>query len=260
MLFEGGEGDVASTTATLTGKVALVTGASRGIGRAVAAHLGLDGARVAVGYRRGRAEAEELCRWLEARGCEAMPVAGDVADPAAVETMVDAVEGGLGSVDVLVSNAGSVRRLTLDEVTVEAWDRTLDEHLRAAFLLARRVAPGMQRRRWGRVVLMSSVAAFTGGLVGPHYTAAKAGLIGLMRSLAASLAGDGVTVNAVAPGLIDTEAVHRLDDELGGGVSQRIPVGRLGRPEEVADLVSAIVHNAFMTGQTVLLDGGLHPR
>ena len=249
-----------TTTATLAGRVALVTGASRGIGRAVAARLGLDGARVAVGYHRRRDDAVEVCRWLEARGCEAMPVGGDVAEPGDLDSMVDAVEAGIGPVDVLVSNAGSVRRLGLDELGVEEWDRTMNEHLRAAFLLARRVVPGMRSRHWGRLVFVSSAAAFTGGLVGPHYTAAKAGLIGLMRNLAAALAADGVTVNAVAPALVDTEAVRRLDEAAGGGLAGRLPMGRLGRPEEVADLVSAIVHNAFMTGQSVLLDGGLHPR
>ncbi len=250
---------MAARDGDLQGKVALVTGASRGIGRAIATRLAVDGVRIAAGYHRGRREAEELCAQLTDRGRDAVPVGGDVADPAAIDAMVDVVEERLGPVDVLVSNAGSVRRLSLEELDVEEWDRTMAEHLRAAFLLARRVVPGMRRRRWGRLVFISSVAAFNGGLVGPHYTAAKAGLIGLARSLALTLAPHGVTVNAVAPALIETEAVRRLDEDLRGELAERIPVGRLGRPDEVADLVAAVVRNSFMTGQSLLVDGGLCP-
>ncbi len=250
---------MAARDGDLQGKVALVTGASRGIGRSIATRLAEDGVRIAVGYHRGRRDAEELCRRIVEEGGEAVPVGGDVADPAAIEAMVDAVEAGLGPVDVLVSNAGSVRRRSLEELDVEEWQRTMDEHLRAAFLLARRVVPGMRRRHWGRLVFISSVAAFTGGLVGPHYTAAKAGLIGLARSLAGALAAEGVTVNAVAPALIATDAVHRLEEGLRKDLARRIPVGRLGRPDEVADMVAAVVRNPFMTGQTVRVDGGLRP-
>jgi 3-oxoacyl-[acyl-carrier protein] reductase len=244
----------------LSGRVALVTGASRGIGRAVAEALAGAGVKVAAGYRTGRDEAEGLAGEIRARGGAALPVGGDVADPAAIEAMVVAAREKLGPIDILVSNAGTARKRALEELSIEEWDATFHEHLRAAFLLAKRLAPGMRERRFGRILFMSSVAAFTGGIVGPHYTAAKAGLIGLMHSLAAGLAPHGVTVNAVAPALVETGALAGLDDPARGGLARRVPVGRLGRPEEVADLVLAVVRNPYITGQTFLVDGGVYPR
>ena len=189
-----------------------------------------------------------------------MAAGGDVGDPAEVEGMVGTAEAELGPVDILVSNAGIAPQQDLEEITVEDWDRVMNVNLRPAFLLARRLTPGMRERGWGRVVLVSSVAAFTGGLVGPHYTASKAALIGLARALAAPLAPHGVTVNAVAPALIEGGETLPGDEEARRQLASRIPVGRLGRPEEVAEVVRAIVENPFITAQTVSVDGGIHPR
>src|SRR5437667_5892688 len=142
-------------------------------------------------------------------GRRALPKRADLNTPAQVQALVDATEAQLGPIDILISNAGAGNRKRLEELTLEEWDQTINVNLRPSFLLAQRVTPGMRERRWGRVILVSSVAAFTGGIVGPHYAASKAGLLGLMHSLAASLAPHGVTVNAVAPALIaDTGMIH----------------------------------------------------
>jgi 3-oxoacyl-[acyl-carrier protein] reductase len=176
-----------------------------------------------------------------------------------VLALVDRTEAELGPIDILISNAGMGNRKRLEELTLEEWDQTMQVNLRPAFLLAQRVAPKMRERHWGRIIFVSSVAAFTGGIVGPHYAASKAGLLGLMHSLSASLAPHGVTVNAVAPALIaDTGMLPG-----GPGAEQelmpRIPVGRLGKPEDVAEAIIMLLVNSYMTNQTLLVDGGMYP-
>jgi len=238
----------------LAGRVALVTGASGGIGSATAERLAAAGARVALHYGRNAQAAEELRRRL---GGDAIAVGGDLTDPAAPSEIVDAVERELGPVDVLVANAGIARRLTWEEADLSAWDEAFAVNLRAPFLLARRVIPPMRERGWGRIVFTSSVAAFIGGIVGPHYAATKSGLHGLVHFLAAQLAADGITVNAVAPALVEQTGMLPGDpDEL----AKRVPVGRLGRPAEIADLMVAILENGYLTNQVVSVDGGIYPR
>jgi 3-oxoacyl-[acyl-carrier protein] reductase len=171
--------------------------------------------------------------------------------------LIDAVEASLGPVDVLVSNAGVGRRQSLDELSVGEFDETLAVNLRAPFLLAQRALPEMRERRFGRVLFVSSVAAFTGGIVGPHYAASKAGLHGLTHFLASRVAPSGVTVNAIAPALITGTGMLPGDPEQ---LRQQVPVGRLGTPEEVADLALSILRNPYLTNQVVSLDGGIHPR
>jgi 3-oxoacyl-[acyl-carrier protein] reductase len=242
---------------TLIDRVALVTGASGGIGAALALRLASAGAAVAIGYGRNREGAERVREHLAAGGSRAMVVGGDLGDPAAPTRVVDAVEAELGPVDVLVANAGLAGRRTLDEVTLADWDATMAVNLRAPFLLAQRCVPGMRERGFGRILLMSSVAGFTGGIVGPHYAASKAGLHGLLHFIAAREAGNGITANAIAPALIDQTAMLPGDP---GELASRIPVGRLGRPAEVADLAMSVLRNGYMTNQVVGLDGGMHPR
>jgi 3-oxoacyl-[acyl-carrier protein] reductase len=244
----------------LEGRVALVTGASRGIGAAVAEQLAGAGADVAVGYGGDEEAAAGVVSRIEEAGRRAVAVGGDLGDPATVEDMVSGVEASLGPVDVLVSNAGIAPQEDLKEISVEDWDRVMEVNLRPAFLLAKRLAPGMRERGWGRIVFVSSVAAFTGGIVGPHYTASKAALIGLARSLAASLAPHGVTVNAVAPALIEGGGTLPGDEEERQALAGKVPVGRLGKPEEVAKAIVSLVENPFVTAQTLSVDGGMHPR
>jgi 3-oxoacyl-[acyl-carrier protein] reductase len=238
----------------LAGRVALVTGASRGIGRAIALALAGAGADVVVNCRERVRSAEEAAEAVRARGRRALAIAADVSDAGAVERMVRSAEAGLGPVDVLVNNAGVAIPGDLDELTEEEFDRTLAVNLKGAFLCTRAVLPGMRARRWGRIVNISSGAARGAGVVGAHYNASKAGLEGLTRGYAARVAGDGVTVNAVAPSLVETDMVASRRDEH----ATKVPIGRLGTPEEVAHAVLMVLGNAYMTGQTVPVNGGLH--
>ena len=244
----------------LEGRVALVTGASRGIGAAIAERLSEAGADVAVVYGDDEEAANGVVARIERGGRRAIAVGGDLRDPEALEETCRLAEGSLGSVDVSVSNAGIAPVQSLEEISNSDWDQVMEVNLRPAFLLARRLAPGMRGRGWGRIVFVSSVAAFTGGIVGPHYTASKAALIGLAHSLAGSLAPHGVTVNAVAPALIEGGATLPGGGEEHPELAQNVPVGRLGTPEEVAQTVHAIVSNPFITAQTISVDGGMYPR
>jgi 3-oxoacyl-[acyl-carrier protein] reductase len=238
-------------------RVALVTGASGGIGQAIARRLAAEGASVALAYGANAKPAQQLADELVTRGGHSVAVPADLREADAPAALLAEVEPQLGSIDVLVAAAGLGRRQTLEEVSIEDFDEMLAVNLRAPFLLAQRTLPGMRARGFGRILFVSSVAAFTGGIVGPHYAASKAALHGLTHFLASRTAGEGVTVNAIAPALItDTGMLPGEPDEL----RARVPVGRLGQPAEVADLALAILRNAYMTNQIVSLDGGMHPR
>jgi 3-oxoacyl-[acyl-carrier protein] reductase len=240
--------------APLASRTALVTGASRGIGKAIAIALAEAGANVAVNSRERGAEAERTVDAIRAVGRNAAAFQADVSNASAVTELIRQVEAALGPVDILVNNAGVALRRSLDELTEEDFDRTIATNLKSAFLCTHAVFPGMRARGWGRVVNISSGAARGAGVVGAHYNASKAGMEGLTRGYAARLAKDGITVNAVAPSLIATEMIapHRTEN-IG-----RIPVGRLGTGEEVADVVVMVAANAYMTGQTVQVNGGMH--
>ena len=238
---------------TLAGRTALVTGASRGIGRAVALSLAEAGAAVAVNYRERAADARDVVAAIQRDGGKAMDVAADVSDGRAVADMVAAVERELGPVDVLVNNAGLAIIRGIDDLTEEEFDRTIAVNLKSAFLCTKAVLPGMRARKWGRIVNISSGAARGAGGIGPHYNASKAGMEGLTRGYAARVVKDGVTVNAVAPSLIETDMVR-------AGLASspdRIPLGRFGTAEECAQAVLMVIGNAYMTGQTVALSGGM---
>ncbi len=238
---------------SLTNKVALVTGGSRGIGRAVALSLAEAGAAVAVNYRERAADANDVVAAIKGAGGKAIAVAADVSDSAAVTSMIAQIERALGPIDVLVNNAGLAIIKTIDELTEEEFDRTIAVNLKSAFLCTKAVLPGMRSRKWGRIVNISSGAARGAGGIGPHYNASKAGMEGLTRGYAARVVKDGVTVNAVAPSLIETDMVR-------GGLASspdRIPLGRFGTSEECAQAVMMVIGNAYMTGQTVALSGGL---
>ena len=236
----------------LTGKVALVTGASRGIGRAAALALAEAGADVAVNYLAREASALETVKTIEHLGRRAIPVPADVSLTAEVAGMVEVVEEDLGQVDILVNNAGIVSHQPLAAISESDWDRMLAVNLKSAFLVTQRVLPGMRARRWGRIINLSSVAAQTGGVTGPHYAASKAGLLGLTHSYARHLFKEGITVNAIAPALIETEMVTanlKVSPEV-------IPIGRFGVPDEVAAVVVLLARNGYITGQTINVNGG----
>jgi 3-oxoacyl-[acyl-carrier protein] reductase len=239
--------------ALLNNRVALVTGGSRGIGRAIAISLADAGAGVAVNYREREAEARNVVEAIRGGGGRAMAVRADVSQAADVTAMVAAIERELGAVDVLVNNAGVGLVRSLDDLTEADFDLTIAVNLKSVFLCTQAVVPGMRSRQWGRIVNISSGAARGAGGVGPHYNASKAGMEGMTRGYAARLVKDGITVNAVAPSLIETDMVR-------GGVAAspaRIPLGRFGTPEECAQIVMMLVGNAYMTGQTVALSGGM---
>lgn len=235
-----------------TGKVALVTGASRGIGQAVAFALAEAGADIAVSYRHREAQALETVRGIERLGRRAIPVRADVSLATEVADMVAVIEADLGQVDILVNNAGIVSAKPLPEISETDWDEMLAVNLKSAFLVIQRVLPGMRARRWGRIINLSSVAAQTGGVTGPHYAASKAGLLGLTHSYARQLVKEGITVNAIAPALIETEMVT-------GNLNVTplmIPVGRFGTPDEVAAVVVLLARDGYITGQTINVNGG----
>jgi 3-oxoacyl-[acyl-carrier protein] reductase len=237
----------------LSGHVALVTGASRGIGRAIALALAEAGANIAVNYSTRATEAEDVARQIRAVGRRAMTIAADVSDSAAVASMVAAITDAFGPIDLLVNNAGIGPAHGLDDLTEAVFDRTIAVNLKSAFLCIQAVLPSMRARRFGRIVNISSGAARGAGGIGVHYNASKAGLEGLTRGYAARLAADCITVNAIAPSLIDTEMVAPIRAAIA-----RIPVGRLGTAEEVAQAVLLAMGNAYMTGQTIQLNGGLN--
>lgn len=236
----------------LKGKVALVTGASRGIGAAIALALGEAGAAVAVNYRERADAADALVADLNEAGYRAVAVAADVSQAAAVAKMIDHVSSALGAIDILVNNAGLAIVRGVDDLTEEDFDRTITVNLKSAFLCTQAVLPSMRARRWGRIVNVTSGAARGAGSIGPHYNASKAGMEGLTRGYAARLVKEGITVNAVAPSLIDTDMMQGRSD-----LASRIPLGRLGLSEEVAQAVLMVLGNDYMTGQTIALNGGM---
>ena len=191
---------------------------------------------------------------ITALGGRAVAVQGDLTLPETPSLLVEAVGEALGPIDILAANAGTAPRQTLDEIELDDWNRVVDVNLRAPFLLAQRVLPGMGDRGYGRILFVSSLAAFTGGIVGAHYAAAKSGLHGLTHFLAARFAAHGVTVNTIAPALVeDTGMLPGSPDEL----RSIVPVGRLGRSAEVADLAVAMLSNAYLTSKVIGLDGGI---
>ena len=239
--------------ASLNNRVALVTGGSRGIGQAIAVSLAEAGASIAVNYREKAAEARNVAETIRGAGGRAMAVGADVSQAAEVAAMMAAVERELGPVDVLINNAGIGLVRTVDDLTEDDFDRTIAVNLKSVFLCTQAVVPGMRARKWGRIVNISSGAARGAGGVGPHYNASKAGMEGMTRGYAARLVKDGITVNAVAPSLIETDMVR-------SGVASspaRIPLGRFGTPEECAQAVLMVIGNAYMTGQTIALSGGM---
>ena len=241
-----------TNTPDLNGHTALVTGASRGIGAAIALALAKAGAAVAVNYRQHATEADAMVAKIKDIGGRATAIAADVSQAAAVAKMVDHVTSTLGPIDILVNNAGIAIVRGIDDLTESDFDATIGVNLKSAFLCTQAVVPAMRAKKWGRIVNISSGAARGGGAIGVHYNASKAGMEGLTRGYAARLVKEGITVNAVAPALIETDMMRGRSD-----LAARIPLGRFGRPEEVAQAVLMVLGNDYMTGQTIVLNGGM---
>ena len=241
-----------ATGQDLRGHIALVTGASRGIGAAVAVALAEAGAAVVVNYRKRAEDAEAVVAAITAKGGRAMAVAADVSQATAVTAMVEQVAAAFGPIDILVNNAGIAIVRSVDELTEDDFDRTILVNLKSAFLCTQAVLPAMRARKWGRIVNITSGAARGAGAIGPHYNASKAGMEGLTRGYAARLVKEGITVNAVAPSLIETDMMRGRTD-----LARNIPLGRLGQAAEVAQAVTMVMGNDYMTGQTIVLNGGM---
>ena len=239
----------------LAGRIALVTGASRGIGRAIALALAEAGADVAVNYRTRAADAETAREGVAALGRRSVAIAADVSLATEVQRLVGEVHTALGPIDILVNNAGIARPQKLDEITEADWDEIVDGNLKSCFLVTQAALPDMRSRGFGRIINLSSVAAQIGGVVSPQYAASKAGMLGMTRYYARHLAREGITVNAIAPALIETEMVTQ-------NLNARpdlIPVGRFGSVDEVSDVAVMLAVNGYITGQTINVNGGWFP-
>lgn len=243
----------------LDGKVALVTGASRGIGRAIAIRLAAEGAKVAINFAGNTEKAEAVKAEIEAAGGEALLVQANVADAAAVEEMVAKVVEAFGGIDVLVNNAGITRDGLLVRMKDEDFDAVLDTNLKGVFYCTKAVSKLMMKKRSGRIVNMTSVVGVNGNAGQTNYAAAKAGVIGFSKSAAKELASRGITVNMVAPGFIDTDMTSVLSDKAKEAALAGIPLQRMGTPENVANAVAFLVSDqaAYITGQVIHVDGGM---
>lgn len=239
-------------TTSLHGHTALVTGGSRGIGAAIVRALAEAGAAVAINYRERADAANALAKDIAGAGGKTVAIGADVSEAGAVGRMIERASAELGPIDILVNNAGIAIFRGVDDLTEADFDRTIAVNLKSVFLCTQAVLPTMRARKWGRIVNISSGAARGAGSIGPHYNASKAGVEGLTRGYAARLVKEGITVNAVAPSLIETDMMKGQDN-----LASRIPLGRFGTADEVAQATMMLIGNPYMTGQTVALSGGM---
>ena len=239
-------------TDRLSGKTALVTGASRGIGRAIALALAGAGADVIINYAIREDEARIVCQQVNNLNRRSLPIKADVSLASEVSLLVESAVREIGPISILVNNAGIAKVRSPEEITESDWDEHIATNLKSAFLLTQAVLPYMRSQGWGRIINISSVAAQMGGAVGPHYAASKAGLLGLTHYYASRLASEGITVNSIAPGPTSTEMVTKIPQLR----PELMPVGRFGTPEEIAEVAVMLACNGYITGQTINVNGG----
>src|SRR5579875_2919470 len=243
----------------LAGKIALVTGGSRGIGRGIAERLAAEGASVAIGYRSAEESARETLAAVEQNGGRGTIVAGNVADAHEAASMVTETVNRLGGLHILVNNAGISADMLTMRMSEEDWDRVVDTGLKGAFLVIKFALRPLMRQRWGRIINIASVVAHTGNVGQANYAAAKAGLVGLTKSVAREVATRGITANVVAPGLVQTEMTDALPDEVRQWMLDQVPMGKPGNGEDVAAAVAFLAGDdaGYITGQVLNVDGGM---
>jgi 3-oxoacyl-[acyl-carrier protein] reductase len=242
------------TTQSLFGKNALITGAGKGIGKSIARTLAMAGATVIINYNTSKHSAEELALEINQSGGKAVAMQADLSNAEDVTNLFKQVTQEVGTVDILVNNAGVARPQPSEEIELNDWSEVLNINLTSAFLTIQAAVPSMKKNHFGRIINISSVAAQTGGIIGPHYAASKAGMLGLTHSYASLLAEYGITVNAIAPALVETDMItnnHKASADL-------IPLKRLGQPEEVADVALLLACNGYVSGQTINVNGGMY--
>ena len=241
------------------GRVSLITGGSRGIGKAIALQFANQGIQVAVNYLSNRAAADEVVKLIEGQGSSAITVQGDVTKREDVERIFTTTTETLGPVEILVNNAGIISDSLLMRMSDDDWDSVIDLDLRSIFLCTREAIRTMLRNRWGRIINIGSVVGLRGNSGQANYAAAKAGMVGFTQSIAKEVASRNITVNCVAPGYVETDIVEDLPKELKQSIMDRVPIGRFGYPEEIAGMVGFLASEAasYVTGQAIAVDGGL---
>jgi 3-oxoacyl-[acyl-carrier protein] reductase len=244
---------------SLSNRVAIVTGSGRGIGRAIALRLAEAGANVVVNDIGDGKPVEAVIREIKAMGRQALPVLADVSSASEVERLVGETTSAYGRLDILVNNAGIARDQLLLRMTEEEWDRVISVDLKSVFLCTRAVLKHMVKQRWGRIISIASIVGIVGNPGQANYASAKAGIIGFTRTIAKEVASRGITVNAIAPGFIETEMTQRLKEEWREELKKRIPLGRLGSPGDVAEAVAFLASEeaGYITGQVLAVDGGM---